>query len=190
MTDLVSQAEFARHRGVSRKSVTAWKQRGHLVWRDGKIDRDASDRLLDSRGTPGNGADAGGNDGQAAGESGNTVSAEPADPPKELQDLLNKAELLTTAGAERVKENYLARQRKLQYEREAGELVPVDQAAQQVANEYAKVRSKLLALPTELAPQLAQEFGGDANQIRERLAEAITRALEELTDDDAGGDGG
>lgn len=190
MTEMVSQAEFARHRGVSRKSVTAWKQRGYLVWRDGKIDRDASDRLLDSRGTPGNGAEPVGNDTYAAGEAGKAGRLDPPERSQELEALIESAELLTKAQAEQVKENYLARQRKLQYEREAGELVPVDQAAQQVANEYAKVRSKLLALPTELAPQLAQEFGGDANQIRERLAEAITRALEELTDDDAGGDGG
>jgi len=182
MTELVSQAEFARHRGVSRKSVTAWKQRGYLVWRDGKIDRDATDELLDSRGTPGNGADAAGNDATEAEPAGNNPEPEPPAPPQELQTLLEQSGLLTTAEAERVKENYLARQRKLQYERDAGELVPVDEVVRQLTDKTNVIRSKILALPTEAAPQLAQEFGVDANLMRERLSEAVTRTLENLTD--------
>ena len=185
MTELVSQAEFARHRGVSKKSVTIWKQRGYLVWRDGQIDRDASDRILDSRGTPGNGAEPQGNDETPPTEPGNAGSddpPEPPEPPKELQDLLDNAQLLTTAQAERVKENYLARQRKLQYERDAGELVPVDEVVRQLTEKTNVIRSKILALPTEAAPQLAQEFGVDANLMRERLSDAVTRTLENLTD--------
>ena len=189
MSDLLTQSEFAKHRGVSRKTVTVWKHRGDLVWRDGKVDCEATDTWLDSRS-----ADSASNNDSKPEVTGNSSSegcpsqpsAETADSSpagSSLRTLIDNLELLSKAEAERVKENYLALQRRLEYERAAGELVPVNDAAQEVASEYAAVRSKLLSLPTELAPVIAQEAGGDANQIRERLAEGITRALEELSND-------
>jgi hypothetical protein len=45
--NLVSQAEFARRKGVSRKSVSDWKKEGRIVMVDGKVDISASqERLL------------------------------------------------------------------------------------------------------------------------------------------------
>ena len=186
---LVSQAEYARHRSVSRKTVTAWKKEGRLVWQDGKIDLEASDELLDGQRPPGNSDEVKGNETPAGNDA--PPVAQPAEKPEThegLRALLDRLDLMTKAEAEQVKENYLALQRRLEYEKAAGELVPVDEAAQKVAEEYAAVRSNLLSLPTKLAPHIAQKTGGDANQIRENLAEGITRALEELTHD-AGGDG-
>jgi len=67
--------------------------------------------------------------------------------------------------------------------------VPVDQVAQEHADRCARIRSKLMALPTDAAPQIAQATGGDANEIRDLLTEKVTKALEELTQHGAGGDG-
>ncbi len=49
-SSFVTQAEFSRHRGVSRKTVSVWKVRGLLVLSpDGLIDVAASDRKLNER---------------------------------------------------------------------------------------------------------------------------------------------
>ncbi len=48
--NFVSQAEFARARGVSRKTVTGWKQKGLLVLDgEGRIDVEATEWNLDQR---------------------------------------------------------------------------------------------------------------------------------------------
>jgi hypothetical protein len=46
MPDLITQAEFARRMGVNRKEVTKWKQQGRLVWKGGKIDLEATKKVL------------------------------------------------------------------------------------------------------------------------------------------------
>jgi hypothetical protein len=46
MAELLSQAEYARYRGVSRKTTTQWKSEGILVMVGKKVDRDASDQAL------------------------------------------------------------------------------------------------------------------------------------------------
>lgn len=96
MTDLfVSQAAFARHRGVSRKTATSWKQRGLLVIRpsDGLIDRAASDRRLADHGLTGAGVTQApkllpGN--KVTAGQGNKVTAEGNSPPPgfEVLDLM------------------------------------------------------------------------------------------------------
>lgn len=47
--DMMSQAEFARHRGVSRCAVTYWKRDGLLVMRGKFVDVLASEKLIDAR---------------------------------------------------------------------------------------------------------------------------------------------
>ncbi len=43
---IVSQADYARLRGVSRKTVSQWKSQDRLVLRDGGVDVEATDELL------------------------------------------------------------------------------------------------------------------------------------------------
>jgi hypothetical protein len=44
---LVSQAEYARHRGKSRQTINRLAEAGVLVMRGGKVDGAASDAVLD-----------------------------------------------------------------------------------------------------------------------------------------------
>jgi hypothetical protein len=53
-----------------------------------------------------------------------------------------------------MKEEYLARQAKLKYERDAGRLFEIEPAAAMVAAAFANSRNAWLGLGTELAPQL------------------------------------
>jgi hypothetical protein len=183
----LTQADFARHRGVSRKTVTAWKHAGYLVWQDGKIDRDASDALLDSRHAPkGASAPPAGQPDRSSAAAG--VQAE-APPQSEaiLRTLIDGADLLTEAEAKRVKENYLALQRRLEYERQSGELVPIDQVEREYADRCQRIRSRLLALPNEVAGAIAQRVGGNAGEVRSIVQENVNDVLEELAHGQGGG---
>ncbi|WP_201153905.1 hypothetical protein [Rhodothalassium salexigens] len=99
----------------------------------------------------------------------------------ELADLLGGSELLTKFEAETVKENYLAALRKLEYDRAAETVVDVSAVAAAVAKEYAQVRTAMLAIPTSLAPRLAQMT--DVAAVQALLSEAVTEALERLAYD-------
>ena len=45
---LVSQAEYARSKGVNRSQVTRWKNSGRLIMRGNRVDVEASDALLEN----------------------------------------------------------------------------------------------------------------------------------------------
>jgi hypothetical protein len=59
------------------------------------------------------------------------------------------------AEAERIKENYLALLRQLEYDQKSGAVVAVDDVAQAVAGEYAVLRNRPLSIPAEVAPRVA-----------------------------------
>jgi hypothetical protein len=91
----------------------------------------------------------------------------------------------TLAEAERVKENYLALLRQLQYDRESGAVVLVDQVAAAIAGEYSIVRNRLLSLPAKIAPRLA--VLRKTEETKALLEVEITNILEELTADEPSG---
>ncbi|MGI4849357.1 MAG: hypothetical protein ACRYGK_14630 [Janthinobacterium lividum] len=180
---IVSQAEYARIRGVSKKTVTQWKQEGKLVMVDGSVDVDASDAYLSKYRTAGLKGNAKGND-QGNG-SGTSLPALPK--AKKGESAAAAAErILTLHGAEetieearRIKENYLALLHKLEYDEKSGAVVLASEVAAAVGTEYAKVRTRLLALPAEQAPRLHR--CKTVAEVQDMLQELITEALEELT---------
>lgn len=68
-----------------------------------------------------------------------------------------------------------------------GEVVAIGDAAKLIAEEYTAVRSKLLALPTKLAPLLNTD---NTEATRALLARGIHEALDELVGAVSGGDEG
>jgi hypothetical protein len=85
------------------------------------------------------------------------------------------------AEAERIKENYLALLRQLEYDTKSGTVVLVPDVARVIGEEYARVRSRLLAIPAEQAPGLHRLK--TVAEMEGALREIITEALEELTRD-------
>ncbi|WP_228882487.1 hypothetical protein [Paraburkholderia saeva] len=81
--------------------------------------------------------------------------------------------------ARRVKENYLALKAQLEYDRDSGQVVLVEDVTRAVGAEYAKVRTRLLAIPSNLAPHLTRL--NSANEMCDAVEKAIVAALEELT---------
>lgn len=171
----MNQAGFAAHRRVSRKTVTGWKQRGLLVLLpDGQVDVAASDRALDRHGI----------------SLPKVTAPEPDDdqvtPESSIEEearLLVSAdgeELLSKAEAEQVKENYAARLKQLEFEREAASVVTVEDAALHVASEYAVVRNRLGKIAADIAPSLASATS--AEEIKAAIDNAVVEALTELSD--------
>lgn len=173
--EFVSQQKFAELRGVSKGTVSKWKQRGFLVLdgETGNVDVSASVAKLDDR-----------PDIYRGGAKKIAGSTKKKPPPDEIYDVLEKeakGEPLTHADATRIKEIYLARTQKLKYDLESGVVVAIEEVGKLVSSEYAAVRSRLLSIPARAASKVAVMSSPEA--IKELLAEEIAAALEELTAD-------
>lgn len=171
----VNQAEFARLSGVTRNTVTKWKTRGWLVLQGDRVDVDASNaRLKKYR-----------RDGLPKG-SEVTPKVTPRVTRKRGETLNQAAERIALRGApydideaRRIKENYLALLNQLEYDERSGAVVAVQDVAGVLSQQLSRVRTRLLAIPSECATRvLALKT---APEVQEALRAAVVEALEELT---------
>jgi len=153
---LVSQAEYARHRGVSRQYISRLAKAGVLVMRGGKVDVAASDAVLDDR--------------------PEKISEAATSGPVEAG-----AQTTTYAQAKLADMLFRARLRKLEYETKSGKLIPTDEVKAVWFKQARQIRDKLLAVPAKLAPQLAAL--GEVRAVRELLDTEIEGILKGLQDD-------
>ena len=175
----VSQGRFAKLRGVSKKTVTVWKQRGHLVMHDDLVDVEASDRRLAER-----------PEWYKGGKLGGT-------PKGGLTDNGDMADVI------RVKETYNAMLHQLEYDRKAGLVIEVSTVTKLVADRYQTLRHRLINMGSQLAhllaisnspeecqaiidAELAQALATlDADQVyREARRIALEEPIERASDDD------
>jgi phage terminase Nu1 subunit (DNA packaging protein) len=154
--ELVSQAEYARHRGVSRQYISRLAKAGVLVVRGGKVDVAASDAVLDDR--------------------PEKISEAATSGPVEAG-----AQTTTYAQAKLADMLFRARLRKLEYETKSGKLIPTDEVKVVWFKQARQIRDKLLAMPAKLAPQLAAL--GEVRAVRELLDTEIEAILRGLQDD-------
>lgn len=80
-----------------------------------------------------------------------------------------------------VEKHYKAQLARLEYEQKIGALIPIANVAREVEREYTRVRARLLAIPTKLAPEVA--LADDVATCRSLIEQAITDALNELAAD-------
>lgn len=78
-----------------------------------------------------------------------------------------------------IREEYNAKLTQLQFERESGKLIPIEEVKIQAFNAGRRVRDRLLNIPDRIAPQLV----GKTNifEIKNILKSELTRILEELS---------
>ncbi len=211
----VTQAEYGRHRGVSRKTVTDWKQKGLLVLdAHGRVDIAMTDAALDERPATNRGGVTSARKGNSSasdraaaperrGKSRAPVPAQRDPVPEDLADDefedasvdlsefgIELAGGWSLAEASRVKEIYLALKRRQDFLVAEKLLAPIEDIAQQVEAEYAIVRERLLGIPGKLGASLV---GLDQAAIESALEEEISEALRELHEpgvDRSAGDGG
>lgn len=181
--NFVSQAEFARGRGVSRKTVTGWKQKGLLVLDgDGRINVEATEWNLDQRPATYRG---GVTHRPVRGQDGNNATHTQAQPKPAAQRLKSTPlprpasstladldgedggdgtgydpddPLLDLKQAVERKENYLGLQRRLDYLTKKNRLV--DRAAAEAAffDEARAFRDAWIAWPGRIAIEMAERI--------------------------------
>lgn len=190
----MNQSEFAALHGVSRKTVTKWKERGWLAFAaDGALDVDASNVLIAKYRRDGIEVVTQQGEGNkpSAKKTGVTraaarVTINPGETPDQAATriMIATGADMTIDEAKRVKENYLALRAQLEYDQDARLVVAVEDVAKAVGDEYAKVRSRLLSIPAEHAPRIFRFRS--VLEVQDALHGVIVEALEELTRDGGG----
>lgn len=189
MVEGISIREFARRDGCSDKVVRRKIESGHLLaLPDGKLDP----ALVGTgwRARPSKAP-------EPAGKSADTLkvsapvsadlSAVSALDDETLDEAAERlapsmlSQFATKADAEKAKETYLALLRKLEYDEKSGEVVKVSEVARIVGAEYAKVRSKLMEIPSSVAPMAV--LMKTPEEIRALIEKEVAHALEELAYD-------
>jgi hypothetical protein len=160
---LVSLRQYAKHRGVSHTAVEKAVKQGRIKLTDGKVDVEAADRDWSNNSSPMNAPKprfrtATGADGPVSGP--------------------------TYAQSRAVRELYLARLSKIEFEERAAKLVSRDEVTVAAFTKARTVRDNLLNIPDRLAAMLAAEV--DPTQVHQILSDEIRKALNELSGDDRG----
>lgn len=165
---------YAAHRGCSKSAVMKAVSRGRIS-RDpnGKIDPVQADREWEQNSDPGQ------------------VEAQSAEKPALQTKLKAKAESVAEASSNEgptyiqsraIRELYVARLRKMEYEEKANRLVPLDKVTVRWFNLARQLRDQLLSLPNRIDAILAAE--SDRFKVNQLLTEEITRVLEEFSKSD------
>lgn len=180
-----TQSAFAKRKGVSAKTVSIWKQAGHLsMTPDGLVKVEESEWLLAERPAT-----------RRGGKTKGSAPSAPATKPMSSDEGGAAAEaaerfikqtggLHSHAEAARIKENFLAALRQLEYDRESGKVVEIAVVGAAVVTEYAKVRNKVLGIGSRVAHRLAAMRSPE--EIKALIDAEVSIILEELTLDGHG----
>lgn len=188
----MSKSDYAKRRGVSPAMVTKYDRCGKLFFTpDGKIDAEKTDRLLDAESgiSPVNRLkEKGGKKGVFKSPVKSPVKSKPVREEEEIPELPEKIkaafgeELMSKYDAETLKENYLARLRKLEYEKKAGKLVEAEPLKKVLFELWRRERDALLNLPSRIGAVIAAELGVDQNRLVILLERQINEFLNERAD--------
>lgn len=160
----VSLRQYAKHRGVSHTAVEKAVKQGRIqLTPDGKIDPEVADRDWSRNSSPVNAP--------RRPFRTPTVGEGPASGP-------------TYAQSRAVRELYLARLAKIEFEERAAKLVSRDEVTVAAFTKARTVRDNLLNIPDRLAAMLAAEV--DPTQVHQILSDEIRKALIELSGDTRG----
>ncbi|MEH3117137.1 MAG: hypothetical protein PGN25_05875 [Methylorubrum populi] len=192
----VSQAEFARRRGVSKKTVTEWKQKGLLTMTEaGLVDVDASEWNLDQRPATYHGGVA--HRPVRAIPREDEPVGKPTRPAASPRPTPPASESVNEAGADPVefdpdnpnlplnlaaqrKENYLGLLRKQDHAVKQGLLVDRGAAEAAFFEEGRAFRDALIAWPARVSIEMADELKIDARELTQVLAAYVNTLLTEL----------
>ena len=175
--EALSLRGYAKHRGVSLKGVQKALASGRITKReDGLIDPEASDlnwaRNTGPRPQPSHKS--------ATASPHHNVQHHAEVPARESGDP-NKIETgLEYSRARAVRESYLARLTKIDFEERSGKLVSRDEVQIAAFNKFRQFRDRMLNIPDRLAAEAAAE--SDSSRVHELIAIEIRKALLEFSD--------
>lgn len=189
----MNQSDFAKLHGVSRKTVTTWKARGWLVLAGDDIDVEASNANIErfrKTVTRPEKKPAGNTQGNKTGnrssgnKSGNKNDKDLAESPTKTVErmIAEHGVTMTLDEARQMKENFLALLTQLEYDIKSGQVLPYKDMIEAVGNEYARMRTRLIAIAPEHGPRLRvlASTTNDAEFVQ-ALQEAVYEAMEELS---------
>jgi phage terminase Nu1 subunit (DNA packaging protein) len=169
---ILSTTEYAKHRGVSKMTVSRWVREGKVsfIERNGQrfIDTDIADKQVQTQSK----------DRMPIEEDGPTVKAPPQEGEERKDEALPAASSLTKNRA--VKEHFNARLAKLAYEQRSGKLVDKEDVEKEAFVIARRVRDALLSIPDRVSAELAAEQ--NQFKIHARLTEEIRKSLISLKD--------
>ena len=168
---------YAKHRGVSLKAVQKALASGRITKRDdGLIDPDVSDlnwaQNTGPRPQPSHKP--------APASPHHNVQHHAEVPTREASDPIKIETGLEYSRARAVRENYLARLAKIDFEERTEKLVSRDEVQVAAFNRYRTFRDRMLNIPDRLAAVVAAET--DPRRVHEMLATEIRTALTEFSD--------
>jgi phage terminase Nu1 subunit (DNA packaging protein) len=174
MSELVSQAEFARLRNVAPPTVTQWKLRGKIVMDGLLVDVEASDALLAKRPKRYRGG--------TASQKPNAV--EPPDddddsPPPPPSGHFASADW-SHAEAARRKEVAIALKRQLDYDTAAGKLISAADVEAIMRSDYTTTVARILQIPSKVAPRVVAMH--TASEVEALLHREFVKALNGLSE--------
>ncbi|MBN5182138.1 RNA polymerase subunit sigma-70 [Serratia marcescens] len=189
----MNQSDFAKLHGVSRKTVTTWKARGWLVLAGDDIDVEASNANIErfrKTVTRPEKKPAGNKQGNKTGnrspgnKSGNKNDKDLAESPTKTVErmIAEHGVTMTLDEARQMKENFLALLTQLEYDIKSGQVLPYKDMIEAVGNEYARMRTRLIAIAPEHGPRLRvlASTTNDAEFVQ-ALQEVVYEAMEELS---------
>ncbi|WP_321875564.1 helix-turn-helix domain-containing protein [Burkholderia cenocepacia] len=185
----MNQSEFAALHGVSRKTVTKWKERGWLVFDGDDVNVEASNKLLKRYrrdGVPDVTQSVThapkGNKRQSVTQAAKGVTLEAGESAGDAANriLSSGVELLDFDDARCLKENYLGLMAQLEYERKSGSLVELDTATAILFEEFRAQRDAWLNWPAKVGPLIASELGIEADKITAVLVAHVHKQIAQL----------
>lgn len=135
--------------GVSHTAIRKAAKAGHLrVLPDGTIDPAGISEWKTGRRAP--------RGGNRKGDTESVSTDRPkAEAARALEIIMSPGGIFATrAEAEKARDSFVAHLRRLEYETKRGKLIEIERAAQGQEQDYAEVRTKLLAVPPEWAPRM------------------------------------
>lgn len=189
----MNQSDFAKLHGVSRKTVTSWKARGWLVLAGDDIDVEASNANIErfrktvtrpEKKAAGNKQSNKTGNRSSGNKSGNKNDKDlPESATKTVERMIAEHGVtMTLDEARQMKENFLALLTQLEYDIKSGQVLPYKDMIEAVGNEYARMRTRLIAIAPEHGPRLRvlASTTNDAEFVQ-ALQEVVYEAMEELS---------
>lgn len=170
MSKLLTQKDYAVRRGVSKQYIGELVRKGVLPLKNGLIDPDMADAILEARREPARP--------QRRAQSDQPQTQKEFTPPG--QRTITTAELPTLLLKTRIKsETEKVKLLEIKAKVEAGKFIDVDEVKSAAYRRGRTVRDNLLSIPDRLDAILAAET--DRRKVHQILSDEITRVLDELT---------
>jgi len=171
---LISKADYARHRGVTGAMVSHWTNANRIVIVDGKVDRDASDRMLAASRDPARGGKKGKSDGSIPNtlQGSRAPGAEGGTAPGGASD--------SYAAVRTLREGYRAKTEEVEYRQRIGELVEKDAYDKALADALGPILAAFDTLAPRLAPKIAGE--SDARKVQNTIDAAVAAIRQSIAD--------